>query len=271
MHFGRQMHKERRTRGWTLQDLSRETGINVGHLSRIETGKRPPTERIAIACDTVFPERRGWFLEYYEELRGWYEVPAAFRDWSEYEDKAATLHIWQPSIAHGLLQTEDYARALIATLPGSVPQTVDARVASRMERQRRILFRKEPPRVLFVMDEAALYRRVGSAEIMTAQLAHLIAVSELPHVTLQVMPAMEHSLNASGLVIADERAAYAENVASGHVYTDEHTVSSFSLRLDTLRGECCRVSESAALMERTRERWATGESPLTAMRTAETA
>ncbi|MCL2583268.1 MAG: helix-turn-helix transcriptional regulator [Streptosporangiales bacterium] len=266
-HFGRQMHKERRARGWTLQDLARETGINVGHLSRIETGRRPPTERIALACDAAFPNRNGWFLEYYEELRGWSEVPAAFRDWSEYEDGATTLRVWQPSILDGLLQTEDYTQALLVTLPGSTPQTINVRLASRMERQRRILCRDEPPHVLFIVDEPALYRRVGSAGIMARQLAHLLEVAALPHVTLQVMPAMEHCLNASGLVIADERATYAENVASGFVYTDEQTVSTFSLRLDTLRGECYRVSESTTLLERMQERWATGVSPLSVMPT----
>lgn len=90
-HFGRQMRKERLARGWSLQELARATGINVGHLSRIENGKRPPTENLAAACDAAFPERRGWFSEYYEEMRTWSEVPAAFKDWSELEDKAATL------------------------------------------------------------------------------------------------------------------------------------------------------------------------------------
>lgn len=47
--------------GWSLPELSRRTGIDAGHLSRIENGKRPPTEAIALACDAVFPERRGWF------------------------------------------------------------------------------------------------------------------------------------------------------------------------------------------------------------------
>lgn len=267
-HFGRQMQKERLARGWTLRDLARETGLNVAHLSRIENGRRPPTERIALACDTVFPERKGWFLEYYEELRGWSEVPAAFRDWSEIEEKAAALRVWQPSNVDGLLQTEDYARALIETLPGTTPQLASARLAARMERQRRILFRDEPPRMLFVIDELALYRRVGSAEIMAAQLRHLAEVAAQPQVTMQVLPAVEHCANASGLVVADERAVYAEHVAGGYVFTDEPTVSTLSLRLDTLRGECRRVSETAALLERMQERWSTGASPLTAMRTA---
>jgi transcriptional regulator with XRE-family HTH domain len=63
-HFGRQMKKERLARGWGLDELSRRTEINAGHLSRIENGRRPPTETVAKACDAVFPERRGWFLEY---------------------------------------------------------------------------------------------------------------------------------------------------------------------------------------------------------------
>lgn len=270
-HFGRQMQKARKERGWTLRDLARETGINLGHLSRIETGRRPPTERIALACDAVFPERNGWFLEYYEDLRGWSEVPAAFRDWSEEEGKAATLRVWQPGILDGLLQTEDYARALIQRVPGTTPQLAAGRLAARMERQRRVLLREDPPRALFIVDELSLYRRVGSAEIMAGQLAHLTEVAALPHVTLQVMPAVDHCANASGIVIADERAAYAEHMAVGYVFTDGPTVSALSLRLDTLRGECYRVSETTALLERMYELWSTGASPLTATVTGDSA
>jgi transcriptional regulator with XRE-family HTH domain len=63
-HFGKQMRKERLARGWSLPELSARTGINAGHLSRIETGKRPPTEHVALALDAAFPERKGYFLEY---------------------------------------------------------------------------------------------------------------------------------------------------------------------------------------------------------------
>jgi hypothetical protein len=63
------MRKERLSRGWSIHEFARRTGLNAGHLSRIENGKRPPTENVAAACDVAFPERRGWFTEYYEELR----------------------------------------------------------------------------------------------------------------------------------------------------------------------------------------------------------
>jgi Helix-turn-helix/Domain of unknown function (DUF5753) len=110
------MRKERLARGWTLRELAAKTGVNFSHLGRIENGHRPPTESVALACDKVFPERRGWFVEYYQESRTW--MPPGFRDWPEYENKATRLSEWSPGIITGLLQTQDYARALLAVHPG---------------------------------------------------------------------------------------------------------------------------------------------------------
>lgn len=123
-HFGRQMRKERMARGWTLRELAARTGINFSHLGRIENGHRPPTAAIADACDRVFPERNGWFREYYEDSKS--AIPPGLRSWTEHEDKARRLSLWAPGIIHGLLQTEEYARVFLDTLPG-----VDAEVIRR--------------------------------------------------------------------------------------------------------------------------------------------
>jgi transcriptional regulator with XRE-family HTH domain len=266
-HFGRQLRKERLAHGWSLDELSRRTGINAAHLSRIENGRRPPTETVARACDIAFPERRGWFLDWYDESRTWAEVPPGFRSWAEVEEKAVSLRIWSPGIAHGLLQTEDYARALISVQPSATVEIVRARLATRMERQRRVIGRDDPPSVWFVVDELALYRLVGSAEIMGVQMQQLLTVAALPNVTLTVMPAVTHPANASELIIADG-AAYVEHMAGGFTYTDSETVSALAARFDSLRGECYRVSESAALIERLGETWAAGVNPLTRTATA---
>ena len=170
-HFGKQMRKERLAHGWGLREFAQLTGLNAGHLSRIENGKRPPTENVATACDAAFPERRGWFTEYYEELRGWSEVPAAFRNWAELEEKAVRLCDWWPSVVTGLLQTQDYARALINVVPGTTPETAAARLTNRMERQRHLLGRDAPPKMTFIIDELALYRCVGTTDVMAAQLS----------------------------------------------------------------------------------------------------
>lgn len=174
---------------------------------------------------------------------------------------------WYPGIVTGLLQTEDYARSVLSVSPAVSDEVITARLASRMARQQRALFRPDPPSVWFVVDEMALYRRVGSPQIMAAQLRHLADVAALPNVTLTVMPAVIHPANESGFVIADN-AAYAEHVAGGYVFTQQETVTSLAMRFDTLRAESYRASESRALIERVTGIWTTGVRAATAAATA---
>jgi Domain of unknown function (DUF5753)/Helix-turn-helix len=261
------MKKERLARGWTLRELAAKTGVNFSHLGRIENGHRPPTETVALACDKVFPERRGWFVEYYQESRTW--MPPGFRDWPEYENKAVRLSEWSPGIITGLLQTSDYARSLLETASGVTAEVVTARLASRMARQRRVLFRDEPPTALYIIDHAALYRLVGSADTMAGQMAHLADVASLPNVTLQILPAVAHPATQSGFMVADD-AAYTEHVLGGLVFTDDQTVTALEQLFDTLRSECYRASESAAIIRKAAELW-TGERAATAEPTAATA
>jgi hypothetical protein len=218
---------------------------------------------MALAADKVFGGDD--FLELYEEMRTW--APPGFRDFSELEEKAAVLRDWYPGIVTGNLQTSVYAETLLRTSPGATEEQVRLRLADRMARQQRVLFRDDPPAAWFIVDEMALYRRVGSPQIMAQQCAHLVEVASLPHVTLQVMPAVEHPANASGFVIADD-AAYAEHVAAGGVYEGQ-TVSRLMTRFDSLRGESYRVSESTALVRRMIDIWnRSGARAHTATRTA---
>lgn len=257
-HFGRQMKKERLAHGWTLREFSARTGIDFTTASRIENGKRPPNEAVAKACDAVWPERRGWFLEYYEESKSW--VPAGFRSWAEYEDKAVTLRVWSPGVIDGLLQTESYARAFLKTVPGATDEIVSARLANRMQRQRRVLFRDNPPASWFVVDELSLYRLVESAEVMAEQMRQLADVARLPHVTLQVLPAVAHPANASELMVTDS-AAYIEHLAGGLVYTEGETATALERLFTKIHAESYRASESLRMIERLGETWTTGESP----------
>jgi hypothetical protein len=101
---------------------------------------------------------------------------------------------------------------------------------------------------------------------MAAQLRRLLDVSVMPGVTVQVLPAIAHPATAGELIITDD-AGYVENLVGGAVLTGE-TVSSLMAVFDSLRGECYRVSESVALIERLAEAWKYGANPLTAARTA---
>jgi transcriptional regulator with XRE-family HTH domain len=266
-HFGKQMRKEREARGWSLREFAARSGINYTTASLIENGKRPPNEKAATACDRVFPERRGWFTEYYLELQEWSEVPAAFKDWTEHEDNATVLRVWSPNVVHGILQTEDYAAGLLRTYPGVTDEVLAVRLAARMERQRR-LFSRGDVRIWSVVDELSLYRLVGSRETMSAQMRHLAEVAALPNVTLQVLPPVGHPVTASEVILADD-SVYVEHAASGFVYTGE-TFNALDRLFDTLRAECYRASESLALLERMATAW-TGASPPTAGPTADRA
>jgi hypothetical protein len=159
-------------------------------------------------------------------MRGWSEVPAAFRDWSELEDKAASLRVW---------------------------------LAQRMERQRRVLRRDDAPSVWFIIDELSLYREVGTEEVMAGQMRRLREVAEMQTVTMQVLPAVAHCANASEVIITDG-AAYAEHIAGGYVFTDDETVSGLTVKFDTIRSECYRASDTAALLDSLEGTWATGGS-----------
>jgi Domain of unknown function (DUF5753)/Helix-turn-helix len=256
-YFGRQMKKERLARGWTLREFADRSGIEFTVASRIENGKRPPNEKVAKACDAVFPDRHGWFLELYEESKSW--VPASFRSWGEYEDKATVIRAWSPSVLHGLLQTEGYARAQLKTLPGATDEMINARLAARMARQQRVLMRENPPLALFVVDELSLLREAESPEVMAIQMRKLIEIAHLPHVTMQVLPAVVHPVSSSELIVTDS-AAYVEHLVGGLVYADDESVSPLLRLFTMIQAESYRASESLRMFERMAEAW-TGGSP----------
>ncbi|MBK6018371.1 helix-turn-helix transcriptional regulator [Streptomyces sp. MBT53] len=133
---------------------------------------------VAMATDRT----RGWW----EEYRG--VLPPGFLDLSELEHHARYLRVVSTAHVPGLLQTEEYARALLgAGNPHAPTEATERRVALRMRRQE-LLTREAPPRVWVVMDETVLRWPVGGAAVMRAQIDHLIEVNRLPHVTLQIMP-----------------------------------------------------------------------------------
>ncbi len=96
---------------------------------------------------------------------------------------------------------------------------------------------------------------------MATQMRRLIEVAAMPHVTIQVLPAVAHPATQSGFMVT-ESAGYAEHVIGGFAYTETVTVTALERLFDTLRDECYRVSESLAIIRKAGELWA-GESPVT--------
>lgn len=275
-YFGREVRRARSAAKMNLVEFGQAIGYDPGQISRVERGQRPPTQLFAEMCDKVFPERDGWFERFYLESRQWDATPPWFRNWVEqYEERALSLRIWQPSSLSGLLQTEAYADALLRTFPGVTEEQVAERLASRMAR-RAILTPEHPglPAVWFLVDEAALRRCTGTSGIMVGELEHLLSVAQLPNVTLQVVPNVAHAEQTGGFAIAeaaDSAAAYIETALTGQVFEDAQAVRELTTRFDALRTEALRGTESLLLIEKVASEWrqqTAGASPATQARTA---
>ena len=132
---------------------------------------------VALASQSNSPD---WWTKYSDILPDWFETYLGL------EAAATTIRTFEVQFVPGLFQTEAYARAVLGRRT-ALPEEVERRVALRLRRQE-ILSRPSPPRIWSVMDEAVLRRPVGGPAVMRDQFKHLIAVAELPHVTLQVVP-----------------------------------------------------------------------------------
>jgi hypothetical protein len=119
-------------------------------------------------------------------------LPVWFRPWLEEEARAEVLRSMQLSLIPGILQTEEYARAL---MPGD-----EAAVKARMDRQK-ILDREDPPRMHFVIDEAVLYRERGGPEVMRAQLEHLVEMAS-PRITIQIISSKDNPCSTGASILA---------------------------------------------------------------------
>jgi hypothetical protein len=165
---------------------------------------------------------------------------ASFRPFQPYEAEARSLRTFEHSLIPGLLQTPDYARAVLATRPNSTPEEIDGLVAARLARQV-VLDREDPPAPLLwvLLDEGVLNRPVASRDIMREQ---LLALAQLPRANVTVRGG-GHSGLLGAFVIADlddsGSIVYMEDAAGGRVGEDAAVVAEVTLRFDTLRSEAC--------------------------------
>ena len=136
-------------------------------------------ELLALARQANTP---GWWQPYNDILPSWFELYLGL------EKAASIIRLYEVQFVHGLLQTEDYARAVILIANAHAPaEEIERRVSVRMKRQL-LLTQPDAPQVWAVLDEAALRRWPAGPEVMRAQLKHLLQVTELPNVTLQIAP-----------------------------------------------------------------------------------
>ena len=161
----------------------------------------------------------------------------------------------------GILQTPEYARAVLEMNPNTTDEEVNERVAARLARQAIVEREDSPAPVLWVLlDQNVLIREVGGPEVMRGQLTHLARMARCPNITIQVIPNVgAHPGLLGAFVIADLDSApgivYLEDIADGRVTEDAATVSLVTLRFHSLRSEALPKGASRTMIESEIERW----------------
>ncbi|MEU8350833.1 helix-turn-helix transcriptional regulator [Streptomyces sp. NPDC048845] len=252
-YYGWELRRQREANGLSqaqLGDIIFCTGSLIG---QIETTKKIPTrdfsERVdaALGTDGVFSRLVGLVLR--SRLPNW------FQPYADMEARAAYISTYQAQLVYGLLQTEKYARAVLAT---GMPDDLEGLVAARMERQR-ILDRERPPLAWVILDEAALHRPIGGRETMRGQLERLLEFAGHRWMRVQVLPFMagEHASLAGSFTTMrfddDPDVVYTEDLISGHMTANPDTIREASRRYAHLQAAALSVEDSAALIARVME------------------
>jgi transcriptional regulator with XRE-family HTH domain len=219
----RQRHKQ------TLSHVADVLNRTKGWVSNVENGRRRLTEVEAKRVDMLWTTG-GHFLRLITYAKRGHDL-----DWGkqhlEYESRSSVLHIFELAVVPGLLQTEDYARASFTTA-GS--RDVEGQVAKRMARQE-VLSSPNPPLLWVLLDEGVLDREVGGPQVMKAQLAKLLEMSELQHVSIRVVPrsvgwhfGLEGSFEIMTVRTSD--VVYTEACGGGRLVSDPEEVRDYRLR-----------------------------------------
>jgi transcriptional regulator with XRE-family HTH domain len=257
-HFGAEVRLAREAAGKSQAELGELVPCDKGTVSRIESGLTVPDEHFADVCSTVF--RNPWFGRFWRDSQTWgHEVPG-FLPFADYEGEALALWLFEHTYIPGLLQTEDYARAVLERHPHVTTDEVSERVAKRMKRQA-VLNREACPLVWVLLDENVLRREVGNAKIMHDAVSQLAALAEKPRVTVQLLPGTGAHVGLQGSMAMAETAG--TTVVNLDDFTDGRTTDSPIIvahaaeRFDTLRSDAYRRSESLVMIEESAERWTT--------------
>lgn len=182
--YATDLRRTREKAGITQRDFAKRALMAPSLLNKIEAARRLPSRELSELCDEVFGT--GDHFQRLWPLVVKYAYPSWFRPYVELEEAATVIRSFQAQLVPGLLQTVDYARAVLT--PGRQdPDKVDELVTGRLERQR-ILTRAEPPELWVILDENVLRRPMGGTMVMCEQLERLVAVAFEPRTVIQVVP-----------------------------------------------------------------------------------
>jgi transcriptional regulator with XRE-family HTH domain len=250
--LGAQLRRLRESKGITLEEAGNAIRASHSKISRLEGGRVGFKDRDVVDLfmyyDVTDPAQiqtlreiaaransRGWWSDYSDILPSWFE------EYISLEQAAIEIRGYEVQFVPGLLQTEEYARA-VTLLAYSNPKEISRRVSLRMARQA-MLSGAQPVRLGMMLDEATLSRPIGGTSVMRAQLRHLIEMSQRPNVTIQILPFKAGGHAAAGGPFSVLH--FAESDLSDIVYLEQLATAQYLEKPDM-------VSKYLAVMERLR-------------------
>jgi transcriptional regulator with XRE-family HTH domain len=261
--LGMALRRLREDSGLTIEQVADRLRCSISKISRIETGATGVNTKDVHDLATLYAvpfsdvetlvemaseaKQKGWWQLYGTVLTtGYVGLEAA----------ADAIHTYEALVVPGLLQTEDYARAMIrAARPDIDEEDLEKRVRVRMNRGS-LLRQDDPPTLWVVLDEAVLHRPVGGPDVMREQLAYLIVGADLPTVTLQVLPfaAGAHAgMDGTFTMLlytqpANQNLVFAANAAGGLFLEKDEELHRYAFIFDYLRSSALRPDESVEMI-----------------------
>ncbi len=264
--LGIELRRLREQARLSCESVGQRLDCSGTRISRLETGRisaRPGDVRELLEVYGVTGNRADQLVELAREARrkGWWHqfgpvTPSWLEPYLGLEAEAARLRDFQSMVLPGLLQTEDYARAILRAAAGAGPaDDIEQQVALRMARQQ-VLGGTAPPELCLVLSEGVLRVQVGGPEVMRGQLRKLAEVAGRGQVTLQVLPlrAAAQAQPVSSFTMldfadpADPSVVYTEHLTGGLLLDDPGEVRTYSALFDQLRAEALGTGQSIDLI-----------------------
>lgn len=252
-YFGRTLRYYRQRAGLTQEQLGEKVGWSAQLIGHVEQGVRSPQQAFTAAVDEALGADHA-LLDLWRIIHDQATPDERFRDFVELEATATEIHTYESHLIPGLLQTEDYVRAVQrSSRPPLPPDEIEARVMLRLSRQE-ILTRDDPPRLWAIVSESALHQQVGDGATMRGQLQHLVDCADSHLVTLQVLPyaslspAMGHSFSI--FIFRDAHPIIYQDLLKTSAYHrgDADTVAQYRAVYEHLREQALREADSIRLL-----------------------
>jgi transcriptional regulator with XRE-family HTH domain len=262
-----ELRRLRETARFTCEEVAERLECSASKISRVETGRvsvSPRDVRDMLEIYGIPADQRESLVQLARDSRqkGWWHaysdtIQPQFATYLGLESAASEIRIYEVILIPGLLQTEDYARAVIgAGMMNREHEDIERRVALRMARQQPALTQADSPKLWAVLDEAALRRTVGGPGLMRMQLEYLLGVASLPNVAVQVIPFGGGAHPAMGrpfvVLVFPERAdpdvVYLEDLTSALYLEDVDEVDRYNMFFNHLRATALSFHDSTALI-----------------------